>query len=108
MSPDPMAAVNELSDWWPRQREHTGAEPAPRAAGRRLHASHAIAAPVGRDAADAMAGSLARYAKALAQILQGRSELAPDPKDRRFADPAWKGNFALQAIDAELRSRAAN
>ena len=55
-----------------------------------------------------MAGSLARYAKALAQILQGRSELAPDPKDRRFADPAWKGNFALQAIDAELRSRAAN
>jgi polyhydroxyalkanoate synthase len=32
------------------------------------------------------------YLKVLAEVAQGRSELAPDPKDRRFADPAWKSN----------------
>jgi polyhydroxyalkanoate synthase len=33
-----------------------------------------------------------RYLKELATVVNGKSELAPDPKDRRFADPAWKGN----------------
>ena len=47
---------------------------------------------------DAMAGAMARYAKALAQIVQGRFELASDPKDRRFADPAWKGNFLYKRL----------
>jgi polyhydroxyalkanoate synthase subunit PhaC len=32
------------------------------------------------------------YLKELGTVLKGKSELAPDPKDRRFADPAWKGN----------------
>src|SRR5258706_15237742 len=32
------------------------------------------------------------YLKELATVVRGKSELAPDPKDRRFADPAWKGN----------------
>ena len=32
------------------------------------------------------------YLKELATVVQGKSELAPDPKDRRFADPAWKSN----------------
>jgi polyhydroxyalkanoate synthase len=32
------------------------------------------------------------YLKELRKVAQGRSELAPDPKDRRFADPAWKSN----------------
>ena len=35
-----------------------------------------------------------RYLNALSEIARGTSELAPDPKDRRFADPAWK-NHAL-------------
>jgi polyhydroxyalkanoate synthase len=34
----------------------------------------------------------ARYLKELTQVVQGKSELVPDPKDRRFADPAWKNN----------------
>jgi len=33
-----------------------------------------------------------RYLKELAQVVQGKSALAPEPKDRRFADPAWKTN----------------
>jgi len=33
-----------------------------------------------------------RYVKELGQVVKGRSSLAPDPKDRRFADPAWKNN----------------
>ena len=32
------------------------------------------------------------YLKELATVVAGKSELAPDPKDRRFADPAWQGN----------------
>ena len=33
-----------------------------------------------------------RYLKTLATVAAGKSDLAPDAKDRRFADPAWKGN----------------
>ncbi|MFO1268979.1 MAG: alpha/beta fold hydrolase [Rubrivivax sp.] len=33
-----------------------------------------------------------RYLTELTAVVKGKSELAPDPKDRRFADPAWKGN----------------
>jgi len=32
------------------------------------------------------------YLKELAAVAKGKSALAPDPKDRRFADPAWKNN----------------
>jgi polyhydroxyalkanoate synthase len=35
---------------------------------------------------------LGRYVKELGQVVKGKSELVPDPKDRRFADPAWKSN----------------
>ena len=35
---------------------------------------------------------LVKYVKELGQIARGKSDLAPDPKDRRFADPAWKNN----------------
>lgn len=35
---------------------------------------------------------LGRYLKELTQVVKGKSALAPDPKDRRFADPAWKSN----------------
>ena len=31
------------------------------------------------------------------QILSGKSELAPDPKDKRFKDPAWQYNPFLRA-----------
>ena len=51
------------------------------------------------------------YLKELATVIGGRSALAPDPKDRRFADPAWKGNplytrlmQAYLATQKELRS----
>ena len=30
------------------------------------------------------------YAKALGKVLAGKSDVAADPKDRRFADPAWQ------------------
>jgi len=32
------------------------------------------------------------YLKELAKVAGGKSQLAPDAKDRRFADPAWKSN----------------
>jgi len=32
------------------------------------------------------------YLKELAKVAGGKSALAPDAKDRRFADPAWKSN----------------
>jgi polyhydroxyalkanoate synthase len=32
------------------------------------------------------------YLKALGSVVKGSSDLAPDPKDRRFADPVWKSN----------------
>src|SRR4029077_6285255 len=34
----------------------------------------------------------------LGRIVTGASALAPDPKDRRFADPAWKENAAYRAL----------
>jgi polyhydroxyalkanoate synthase len=33
-----------------------------------------------------------RYLKELTTVVAGKSDLAPEPKDRRFADPAWQGN----------------
>ncbi|MDM0117163.1 hypothetical protein QTI66_34120 [Variovorax sp. J22R133] len=46
----------------------------------------------------ATTGALARYAKALGEIVRGRSELAPDSRERRVADPAWKGNFIYKRL----------
>jgi polyhydroxyalkanoate synthase subunit PhaC len=54
-------------------------------------------------------GQVARHPGALAQqylsflgelgrIATGRSTLAPDDKDKRFADPAWKNNTAYRAL----------
>jgi Poly(3-hydroxyalkanoate) synthetase len=34
----------------------------------------------------------------LGRIATGASELAPDPKDKRFADPAWKESFPYRAL----------
>jgi polyhydroxyalkanoate synthase len=34
----------------------------------------------------------------LARIATGGSALAPDPKDKRFADPAWQESFAYRAL----------
>ena len=54
-----------------------------------------------REGAQALAGSVLRqparaarhlrsYAQALGQVARGNSEVAADPKDKRFADPAWQ------------------
>lgn len=34
----------------------------------------------------------AAYARELGRALRGDSDAAPDPKDKRFADPAWQGS----------------
>src|SRR5262249_30998721 len=34
----------------------------------------------------------------LGRIATGNSELAPDVKDKRFADPAWKENVVYRAL----------
>jgi polyhydroxyalkanoate synthase len=39
-----------------------------------------------------VAAHYAHYVKALSEVAWGTSAIAPDPKDRRFADPAWKNN----------------
>jgi polyhydroxyalkanoate synthase len=41
---------------------------------------------------------LGGYLKALRGIVGGNSCLAPDPKDKRFADPAWQSNVFLRAL----------
>ncbi|MGV6801082.1 MAG: alpha/beta fold hydrolase [bacterium] len=40
---------------------------------------------------------LANYGKDLVDILKGTSELAPDPKDRRFQDRTWNDNRLYKA-----------
>src|SRR5689334_4653504 len=46
------------------------------------------------------AGELVRE---LGKVVVGSSELAPGKKDKRFADPAWSGNFLLRrAMQAHL------
>src|SRR5262252_5614550 len=45
----------------------------------------------------AMRQSMALVAE-FGRIAIGSSVLAPDPKDRRFADPAWKDNAAYRAL----------
>lgn len=35
---------------------------------------------------------LGAYARELAKAVRGRSDAAPDPKDKRFADPAWQSS----------------
>jgi len=44
-------------------------------------------------------GSLGAYVKDLRKVVAGTSDAMPDPKDRRFTDPAWRSN-------PELRERA--
>jgi poly[(R)-3-hydroxyalkanoate] polymerase subunit PhaC len=45
---------------------------------------------------DAVGGRLKELAGEVGRIAAGRSEIAPSPKDRRFADPAWSGNPLLK------------
>jgi len=44
------------------------------------------------------AGHYGRYLQQLGKVVVGRSGLAPEPKDRRFADPAWQGNPFYRAL----------
>ena len=57
------------------------------------------------------AGEAARLGTEFGRIAAGRSALAPAPRDRRFADPAWTGNPVLrrsvQAYLAAARSAEA-
>ncbi|WP_375738726.1 alpha/beta fold hydrolase [Pseudomonas boanensis] len=41
---------------------------------------------------------LGGYLKELRGIVGGTSSIAPDPRDKRFADPAWQSNFVLRAL----------
>ena len=45
---------------------------------------------------DAVGGRLKELVEEVGRIAVGRSDIAPSPKDRRFADPAWKGNPLLK------------
>ncbi len=45
-----------------------------------------------------VASQYGKLATELASIAAGRSALAPPPRDRRFADPAWSGNPLLKRI----------
>lgn len=38
------------------------------------------------------------YLKALRGIVAGNTSIAPDPKDKRFVDPAWQSNAFLRAL----------
>jgi polyhydroxyalkanoate synthase len=41
---------------------------------------------------------LGGYLKEMGAIVRGKSSIAPDPKDKRFADPAWQSNFLLRGL----------
>jgi polyhydroxyalkanoate synthase subunit PhaC len=45
-----------------------------------------------------LAGQVASLGAELAQIAGGRSQIAPERRDRRFADPAWSQNPVLKRI----------
>ncbi|MCX6463080.1 MAG: alpha/beta fold hydrolase [Pseudonocardiales bacterium] len=57
----------------------------------------AFAAALARDPAP-VARTLGGTAVELGRVLAGRSEIAPDRKDKRFADPAWTGNPVLRRV----------
>lgn len=38
------------------------------------------------------------YLSELSKVVRGDSEAKPDPKDRRFADPAWQSNFLYRRL----------
>jgi polyhydroxyalkanoate synthase len=40
----------------------------------------------------------ARFGQEMARIAVGSSEITPDPKDKRFADPAWSGNLVYRRL----------
>jgi polyhydroxyalkanoate synthase len=44
------------------------------------------------------ARQVGRYLKQVGGIVKGDSDLAADPKDRRFTDPAWKTNPAYRRV----------
>jgi polyhydroxyalkanoate synthase len=54
---------------------------------------------------------LGAYLRELREVVGGRSDALPDPRDRRFADPAWQSNFLcrrlMQAHGVTQRSLAA-
>ncbi len=45
-----------------------------------------------------VAGRVGRLAGELGSIAAGRSDIAPDRRDRRFADPAWTSNPVLHRV----------
>jgi poly[(R)-3-hydroxyalkanoate] polymerase subunit PhaC len=45
-----------------------------------------------------IAGQYLSFVDELGKIMTGKSELTPDPKDRRFADPAWKDSPAYRIL----------
>ena len=96
---DPTNVVNDLSDLVARASENTLA-PNPLIGLRAADFAEATQSLLKLATASpgATVGSLAKYAKALGQIVQGKSEVAPEPKDRRFADPAWQSNFAYKRL----------
>ncbi|RBY78139.1 poly(3-hydroxyalkanoate) polymerase [Geodermatophilus sp. TF02-6] len=52
---------------------------------------------------DAVARRAGTLAKDLGQIVAGRSDLAPSPKDKRYTDPAWAGNPLMRrAMQAHI------
>ena len=46
----------------------------------------------------AVASHYAHYLKALSEVAWGTSQIAPDPKDRRFADATWKDNAVYSRL----------
>ncbi|MGY1651167.1 PHA/PHB synthase family protein [Geodermatophilus sp. SYSU D01119] len=57
---------------------------------------------------EAVTGRGGELVRELGRIAVGRSEVAPSPKDRRFADPAWTGNpFLRRTMQAHIAAARA-
>jgi polyhydroxyalkanoate synthase len=91
--------LSQLADWVADASQNTlAANPLIGIQGRDIAAAAASLLKAVAVSPAAATKQYARYLKQLARVLGGRSELVPDPKDRRFADPAWKGNFAYKRL----------
>jgi polyhydroxyalkanoate synthase len=62
-----------------------------------LGAAGALVKAVGKTPLKA-GGHVGSYLKALRQIVGGTSSVAPNPRDKRFADPAWQSNPLLRTL----------
>src|SRR5262249_1639975 len=101
----PVAAENDIRE---QAAQHTlAANPLVGVRGEDiLDSAHLLLAQILRNPV-AVAQQYLTFLGELGRIAAGASELAPDAKDRRFADPAWKESLACAPSRGLARAKRA-